>query len=109
MADHKRCARINGRVREFDLGFRWLRHVFDAVVHRNDYDVAALAQPRDISTNYARICQGDAAIDVAPVSVALIVGIAEESKPDAMPGQHNAVMRSRFRFTAPYRLNSMGP
>ena len=67
--------------------------VLDAVMHGDNDDVASFSKISDIAEECSLVDERDARIDIAPVSIRLIVGIAEKSEPNALARQDGAEMR----------------
>ena len=108
MADDERGARVDGRVRKSNLGRGRLR----ACTRFRDASIRsqrrrACGFPAHPGRRFSDP-PGDARIDILPIAILLIVGIAEEAEPDAMPHKHDAFMRGLRRFTAADWLYAMG-
>src|SRR5262249_41623120 len=95
-------ARINRRTGEVPLPRVYLARVFPTSVHRDDYDIGALAKASNVIPHQVRIQHGDTIVPVSVVAVGLVVSIGQKAKPDAVSLDHCALVGGLGGDASPY-------
>src|SRR5581483_6268007 len=76
-------------------------------MHRDDYNVAPRAESSDVPAHRVNIGDRNSRIDIAPISVALIVGVAKKAEANAVSDHDNARMCRHLGIAASNRLYAM--